>query len=85
MRHNRHARRKAAALARRSGTGYLDRLLCGFTPTPGQHVAMVEHEAGCTMRHGGRCTCVPDISVTGPDNGVTVIDAAGVPRRVVRQ
>jgi len=37
------------------------------------------------MRSGGQCDCVPEISITGPDGSVTVIDEVGVPRRVVKQ
>jgi hypothetical protein len=73
---NRHARRAAAARARR--TGYLHRLLApGALPaTVGIHFASIEHDARCSIYAGRGCDCVPDISLSGPD-GVTVIDERG--------
>jgi hypothetical protein len=72
-------------VATRIRAGYVDRLLRGFAPTPGRHHAMIEHQAGCAFGRTGRCTCCPEIAITGPDGGITEIDAAGVPRRAVRQ
>jgi hypothetical protein len=93
MRPNRHARRRAAALGRQIvGTaqpprrvGYIGRLVVatGWLPR-GTHRVVCEHAEGCAMRSGGQCSCVPEISISGPD-GVTVIDEAGNPLKVTRQ
>jgi len=77
---NRRARRRAAALNRR--TGYLHRL-AAFMPAPGVHVATIEHDRSCAIYRGSGCSCVPNISICGPD-GVTVIDERGVARRVMQ-
>ena len=45
-------------------------------PTPGVHFTTIEHDPGCSIYRGGGCSCVPDISVCGPD-GVIVIDERG--------
>jgi hypothetical protein len=94
---NRHARRRAAAQARQMvshgtaqaprRTGYLGRLLAaanrGWQPSHGGKVSCV-HSPECRMRSGGACSCVPEISVSGPD-GVTVIDEAGNAKKIVKQ
>jgi hypothetical protein len=85
---NRHARRRAAALAR-GRAGYLHRVLAamrnGAMPaTPGVHFASVEHDPNCSVYRGAGCDCIPDISVCGPD-GVTVIDERGQGIKVARQ
>jgi hypothetical protein len=64
---NRRDRRRAAALARRASTGYVDRILRGFQPSPGRYDCMAEHERGCRMLDGGTCTCTPAICVISPD------------------
>jgi hypothetical protein len=98
MHHNRHARRRAAAQARQlvshgtaqapRRTGYVRRLVAaidrGGLPR-GVHSVSCVHSACCNLCHGGaNCTCVPEISISGPD-GVTEIDEAGNPRRHTRQ
>ena len=86
---NRHARRRAAALARGRRTGSLHRLVAamgpdGMKPTVAIHIASIEHDPDCAIYRGAGCDCVPDISVSGPD-GVTVIDEDGQGRKVARQ
>jgi hypothetical protein len=86
---NRHARRRAAALARGRRTGYLHRLASamsrdGIKPAVGVHLAKIEHDPNCSIYVGQGCNCVPDISVSGPD-GITVIDERGVGTKQVRQ
>ena len=86
---NRHARRRAAALARGRRTGYLHRLASamsrdGMKPTVGVHIASIQHALGCGIYRGEGCDCVPDISVSSPD-GVTVIDEYGQGTKVARQ
>ena len=97
MRPNRHARRRAAAQARRlvahgkaqapRRTGYVGRLVAaidrGGIPR-GVHSVSCMHSASCGMRSGAQCDCTPAISVVGAD-GVTEIDEAGNPRRHTRQ
>jgi len=81
---NRHDRRRAAALAHR--TGYLHRVVGAMRsgmPKSGIHHAVVEHDRGCGIYRGAGCDCVPDISISGPDS-VTVIDERGIGRKVVR-
>jgi hypothetical protein len=85
---NRHARRRAAALAR-SPTGYLHRVTAAMangaiSPKPGVHIANIEHGPGCGIYRGTGCDCVPDISVSGPD-GITTIDADGLGTKQARQ
>jgi hypothetical protein len=85
---NRHERRRLAALNRGRRTGYLHRLVSalgqdGMQPTTGLHFANVEHDPSCSIYRGAGCSCVPDISVSGPD-GVSVIDEAGELRKVAR-
>jgi hypothetical protein len=87
---NRHERRRLAALNRGRRTGYLHRIMSalgpdGIKPTVGVHLATIEHDDGCAIYRGQGCDCVPDISVSGPDNGLTVIDEAGQCRKVARQ
>jgi hypothetical protein len=85
---NRAARRAAAARLRGRRTGYVHRLVAartsGALPTPGVHHVIVEHDRACAIYRGAGCTCVPDITTTGP-NGVVVIDELGNGRRVVKQ
>jgi hypothetical protein len=78
----RHDRRRAAALNRGRRTGYIHRIATAtrsgaMKPTPGVHVATIEHDGACSIYRGQDCDCVPDISVSGP-NGVTIIDERGV-------
>jgi hypothetical protein len=94
---NRHARRRAAAQARRfvahgttpapRRTSYAHRLVAaignGGIPR-GVHSVSCVHSASCGMRSGAQCDCTPEISVTGPD-GVTTIDECGTPKRHVNQ
>jgi hypothetical protein len=85
---NRHERRRRAALARRR-TGYLHRVMTalgnGAKLTPGVHLAAIEHDAGCAIYRGHGCDCVPDISVSDPHGGVTVIDERGNTTRMQKQ
>jgi hypothetical protein len=82
---NRHERRRAAALGRRPG--YLHRIVgamrAGALPKSGVHHAIIEHDRTCGTYRGAACNCVPDISISGPDN-VTVIDECGVGRKVAK-
>jgi hypothetical protein len=87
---NRHDRRAAAEGARRHArTGYLHRILAGFGAgrplKPGVHLTTIAHDHWCAIYQGGDCNCVPDISVSGPDGDVTVIDERGQGRRVRKQ
>jgi hypothetical protein len=84
---NRHERRRAKAMQRR--TGYMHRLLAahagGAIPTtPGVFITTVEHDPGCSIYQGTDCNCVPDISVSGPDDTVTTIDENGDGTKVRR-
>jgi hypothetical protein len=85
---NRHARRAAAAIARRGRPpGYVARLLRALSTQHGVHYAAIEHKPGCAHYRTGRyrdCDCTPDISVSSPD-GAVVIDELGTARKVVRQ
>jgi hypothetical protein len=95
---SRHARRRAAAKARRMvahgttpaprRTGYAHRLVAAIGNgglARGVHRVVCEHGPDCDLRHrGANCTCVPAISVVGAD-GITEIDEAGVPRKHVKQ
>jgi hypothetical protein len=97
MSRSRKRRRRAAAQARQivshgtthppRRTGYLGRLLAaanrGWQPSHGGTVSCV-HSPECRMRSGGACSCVPEISVSGPD-GITVIDERGEIQRHVKQ
>jgi hypothetical protein len=77
---NRHDRRRAAAMGG-CRTGYEHRLAAaGLHMTPGVHHATIEHDGWCAIYRGGQCTCVPNITISGPD-GVTVIDEVGVPTK----
>src|SRR5262249_17922095 len=84
---NRHERRRAAALGRR--TGYLHRVIAaldnGVRLTPGVHLAMIEHDPTCAIYRGHGCDCVPDISVSDPHGGVTVLDERGNATRMRKQ
>jgi hypothetical protein len=85
---NRHERRRAKATERR--TGYLHRQLAAIangsiTMTPGSvYIGTIEHDEWCAFFRGGECNCVPHISVTGPDDTVTVIDENGEGTKVRR-
>jgi hypothetical protein len=82
---NRHERRRRAALARRR-TGYLHRVIAAFDDSkPGVHIASVEHDSTCAIYRGGDCDCVPDISVSDPHGGVTVVDERGNTTRMRKQ
>ena len=82
---NRHERRAAAARARRPG--YMHRIAAAFAggalPRAGVVYAAIEHDASCGIYRGAGCTCVPDISIAGPD-AVTVVDADGTVRKTAR-
>jgi hypothetical protein len=84
---NRHERRRAAALGRR--TGYLHRVMAavdnGAKLTPGVHLATIEHDARCAIYRGRDCDCVPDISLHDPHGGVTVVDERGNTTRMRKQ
>jgi hypothetical protein len=85
---NRHARRAAAARSR-GRQGYWGRLVRartnGALPLAGVHFVNVEHGRDCALFDGARtCTCVPDITVSGP-NGIVVIDENGIGRKMVKQ
>ena len=83
---NRHQRRKAAALARGRRTGYLHRVLAAFRePRPGLHICTIEHDYGCAIYRGHGCDCVPNVSVSNPHGGVTVVDADGNTTKVRKQ
>jgi hypothetical protein len=85
---NRHARRAAAARARRGvRPGYLHRILSAdLALRPGVHIAAIEHDRGCAIYRGGDCDCVPDISMSSADSGdVTIVDERGQARRVSKQ
>ena len=85
---NRHDRRRAAALAR-GRTGYLHRVLAAFSNgaklTPGVHLAAIEHDHTCASYRGHGCDCVPDISVSDPRGGVTIVDERGNTTRTRKQ
>jgi hypothetical protein len=70
---NRHARRAAAARQR----GYAHRLRALHLPA-GVHHAVIEHDATCAIYRGRDCSCLPEISIAGPDGVVTTIDERGV-------
>jgi hypothetical protein len=79
---NRHDCRAAAARGRR--TGYAHRFAAAMragamTTKPGVHFANIEHDPDCGIYRGCGCgcDCVPDISISGPDD-VTVIDEHGI-------
>jgi hypothetical protein len=83
---NRHERRRAAALGSR--TGYLHRIVAAFGDaklTPGVHLAAIEHDRWCGIYRGRGCDCVPDISVSDPHGGVTVVDERGNTTRMPKQ
>jgi hypothetical protein len=84
---NRHERRRSAALTRGRRTGYLHRVMAalGDGPTPGVHLATIEHDHGCGIYRGRGCDCVPDISVSDPHGGVTVVDERGNATRMRKQ
>jgi len=83
---NRHERRRAAALAR-GRTGYLHRVRAalGAGAKPGVHVAAIEHDHTCAIYCGHGCNCVPDISISDPHDGVTVVDEHGNTTKVRKQ
>jgi hypothetical protein len=76
---NRHARRAAAARHR----GYAHRLR-GLCLPAGVHHAIIEHDPDCAIHRGRDCSCVPDISIAGPDGDVAMIDERGVSIRRAR-
>jgi hypothetical protein len=57
----------------------------GSSITPGVHIANVEHDSTCAIYRGGDCNCVPDISVSDPHGGVTVVDERGNTTRMRKQ
>jgi len=72
-------------LARRR-TGYIHRVIAALGDgRPGVHLATVEHDPTCAIYRGHGCDCVPDISVSDPHGGVTVVDAHGIPKRMRKQ
>ena len=82
---NRHERRRAAAQAR-GRTGYAHRIAAfGNGLTPGVHIATVEHDHTCGIYRGGDCDCVPNVSVSDPHGGVTVVDERGNATRTRKQ
>ena len=86
---NRHDRRRAAAINRGRRTGYMHRITAalgsGIKPTPGVHLATVEHDHTCAIYRGRDCDCVPDVSVSDPHGGVTVVDERGIATRMRKQ
>ncbi len=86
---NRHARRAAAAQARKD-SDYQTRLLRALAhrtipTTPGLSHVLVEHDAECSIFVGGGCNCDPWISHHDPVGRVTVIDRDGGGTRVAKQ
>lgn len=84
---NRHERRRAEAMQRR--TGYMHRLLAAYASgaipnTPGVSFATIEHDRWCGIYRGAGCNCVPNITVSGRDDTVTVIDEDGSGGKVKR-
>jgi len=81
---NRHERRRAAALAR-GRTGYLHRLMAALGNAPGVYLSTIEHDAGCAIYRGRDCDCVPNVSVSDPHGGVTVVNEHGNTTRMRKQ
>jgi hypothetical protein len=80
---NRHERRRRAALARRR-TGYIHRVIAALGDgQPGVHLATVEHDPTCAIYRGR--DCVPDVSVSDPHGGITVVDERGNATRMRKQ
>jgi hypothetical protein len=83
---NRHERRRAAALAR-GRTGYLHRVMAALADgaKPGVHLATVEHDHTCAIYCGQDCDCTPNVAVSDPHGGVTVVDVRGNATKMRKQ
>jgi hypothetical protein len=86
---NRQERRRTAAIERKQTPGYGHRLLAAYAKgnlpsQPGVFFATIQHETWCAIYKGRGCDCVPDISVSGPDDTVTIIDEEGNGTKVKR-
>jgi hypothetical protein len=86
---NRHERRRAAALAG-GRTGYLHRVMAALGNgnaklTPGVYLTTIEHDRTCAIYRGGDCNCVPNVSVSDPHGGVTVVDERGNATKMRKQ
>jgi hypothetical protein len=43
------------------------------------------HHGSCGIRHGGGCTCVPEIFITMPDGRIVTVDSDGGCKLETRQ
>ena len=71
-------RRKAKAARSVKAPAFLARVLC-VDLRPGEVAqVVVAHEKSCLQLRGGRCTCVPDLTMQRGDGRLSDVDAEGI-------
>jgi len=56
----------------------------GGKPSPGVHHAIIEHDGWCNVFSGLPCKCVPNVSITNPDDTVVIVDEHGGVAKVAK-